>query len=138
MGKGGAPDPIWIGAEVLEVVYCQGEVGPLQVALALAPYEVLALELPLDEVELVLEAFGLLIVSVVMLHLAEQSPIREGCDAVAQGEVGGCRALEEPSDPSRHRLSVIHQVESWGGIELADEGIGALVSGGGEPRNLPF
>ena len=56
-------------------------------AFALALCKVLALELPLDEVELVLELFGLLIMLAVSFHLTEQPPVREGCDTVMQGKV---------------------------------------------------
>ena len=77
-----------------EVVHRFGKAGPFEASLASPPCELLALHLPLDEVELGVEAFGLLVVSPVSLDLCEQPPVWEGCNAVAEGKVGGGGALE--------------------------------------------
>src|SRR6266705_138519 len=58
----GAPDPGWLSVEVSEVVYRLGEAGALEPPLALSVRELLGLHLPLDEVELGVEAFSLLVV----------------------------------------------------------------------------
>ncbi len=134
-GEGGASDPVGISVEVSEVVYHCREAGPLQAALTLVLHEVLALKLPLNEVELVLELFGLLIMLAVSFHLTEQPPVGEGHDVITQGEVQGGGALKKPLEPARHWLGIICRVRSWGGIEFANEGVGTLVIIGGEPGN---
>ncbi len=83
----------------MEVVYCCGEASTLKPPFALAAGELFALHLPLNKVELGLEAFGLLIMTAVSLDLAEQPPVWEGCDAVMKGEVRGGGAFKKPSKP---------------------------------------
>ena len=77
-----------------EVMYRLGEAGPLEPPLALSAGELLCLDLPLDKVELGVEAFCLFVVSAVSLDLCEQPPVWEGCDAVAEGEIGRGGAFE--------------------------------------------
>src|SRR6266567_390142 len=104
LGDAGAADPGRLGVEVAEVVYRLGEAGALEPSLALSAREFLGLHLPLDEVELGVEAFSLFVVSAVSLDFCEQSPVGEGRDAIAEGEVGGGGAFEQPPDPRRQGL----------------------------------
>src|SRR6266566_2850460 len=107
LGDAGAPDPSGVGVEVSEVVYHRGESRTLELPLALSESELLALHLPLDEVELGAEAFSLLVVAAVSLGLREQPPVWEGRDSIAEGQVGGLGAFEQPSEPGGEGLRVV-------------------------------
>ena len=82
-----------------EVMYHRREVGTFKPPLTLAASELLTLDLSLHKAELGLEAFGLLIVSPVLLNLGKQPPIWEGCDSIVEGEVEGGGAFKEPLEP---------------------------------------
>ena len=100
LGNAWALDPAGVSVEVAEVMYRHGEARALEPPLTLAAHEVLAVNLPLHEAEFGAEAFSLLVMTAVPLDFCKQPPIWEGCDAVAEGEVGGGRSLEEPPEPS--------------------------------------
>src|SRR6266567_7870715 len=133
LGDAGAPNPAGVGVEVLEVMYRRGESGALKLPLALSESELFALHLPLDEVELRAEAFGLFIVAAVSFSLCEQPPVWEGCDSIVEGQVGGFWALEEPSEPSGKGLGIIALPGLWSGVQLSDVRVGVLVVVSGEP-----
>src|SRR6266566_3436672 len=61
------PNPAGVHVKVAEVVHCRGETGALEPPLTLAAGELFTLNLPLDKVELGLEALNLLIMTAVSL-----------------------------------------------------------------------